>query len=169
VKEAKAIVSQYPILNPTGCSAQFCEGGRMIHSSEPRVGENKHLSVVRAEAVDFLSQLHRDGVIPSKNSLEKRKVEVIGEIETRSATALIRSLQGGKSVGCVGGAWSQNREELEHGIRLAWKHSRRCIMRSQYEDLRLCDLRNIRGSEQMGSILVSELQKAFNNGDILPT
>ena len=34
---------------------------------------------------------------------------------------------------------------------------------------RLCDLRNIRGSEQMGSMLVSELQKAFNNGDILPT
>lgn len=192
VKQSQRIASHYPLLHPTGCSAHFCEGGRMIHSNEPRVGQTRSISVVREEAIDFLCQLRRDGVIESDEALQRRMVEVLSEINTNSVNINIKQKQSlpevfenGRRAGRAGASWYQTPVELEHGLRLAWKHSRRCIMRSQYDDLRyviievfhrpsltcgrLCDLRHIRTSAEMGKKLIDELQKAFNHGDILPT
>lgn len=136
VKGAQAIASRYSVLQPTGCTAQFCEGGRMIHSTEPRVGQNRSISVVREEAIDFLCQLRRDGVIASDGALQIRTNEVLREIETKSADVHSQRNGAMDNAERAGAQWFQTSEELEHGIRLAWKHSRRCIMRSQYEDLR---------------------------------
>ena len=136
IKEAKAIVAQYPALQPTGCSEQFCEGGRMIHSKEPRVGRDRSIFAVREEAIDFLSQLRRDGVIPSDEALQSRMKEVLEELDDTSSGGPMTLSGQERNIHDVGGSWTQSRDELEHGLRLAWKHSRRCIMRSQYEDLR---------------------------------
>lgn len=108
----------------------------MIHSAEPRVGLDRPLSVVREEAVDFLRQLRRDEVIESDAELQDRTIEVLEEIEAGSNVTTTKSKVTTTKEERVGGRWCQTRVELEHGIRLAWKHSRRCIMRSQYEDLR---------------------------------
>ena len=43
-------------------------------------------------------------------------------------------VDGVKTVGKTA-TWTQTSEELLHGIRIAWKNSRKCIMRSHYKEL----------------------------------
>lgn len=142
-QEFQRIKEHYPILASTGCSAAFCQSGRMIHTDEPRVGKDCPLHQIETEAVDFLRQMRRDSLFPSDTEYENRLKEVLKEINDRvQATRLdtkattTETVNGESLNGLTSDGWTQTRRELEYGIRIAWKHSRKCIMRSQYEDLR---------------------------------
>ncbi|KAH8898596.1 nitric oxide synthase [Thozetella sp. PMI_491] len=170
-EEFERIAYVYPNLSSTGCTAKFCQAGRMKHTDEERVGRNIPIEAIEQDAVDFLYQLRRQGIIKSEHTMNQRVREVLNEIRTTSVYAKynICSGEGSDNVqtaafGLVGGTWTQSDEELLWGIRLAWKHARRCIMRSD-----LCDLRHIKGSAEMAAQLIKNLKLAFNNGEIRPT
>ncbi|EOD49133.1 putative nitric oxide synthase protein [Neofusicoccum parvum UCRNP2] len=173
--EFRRIEERYPLLSSTGCTANFCQSGRMVHTDEPRVGRDRSLSVAQNEAVDFLCQLRRDGIIKSDESLHRRKREAVEQLQRSSRRVKVArndrfpGAKDGDSVAVAAGEWEQSAAELEHGIRLAWKHSKKCIMRSEWKSLRLCDLRHVAGSAEMGRLLLEKAHEAFNNGDILPT
>ncbi|KAK2061950.1 nitric oxide synthase [Colletotrichum caudatum] len=173
-QEFANIRSRYPSLSSTGCTARFCQSGRMTHMDEERVGRNQSYAQVREDALDFLQQMHKDGLIDTAK-LHHRAHEVLQEIQKNSTEGKFTSSECGPetpvttNVGLVGGLWTQTFEELEFGLRMAWKHARKCIMRSEYGNLRLCDLRHVRTSKKMAETLIENLRVAYNSGEINPT
>lgn len=137
LEEFSRIREACPVLRPTGCTADFCQAGRMIKTNEPRVGRDKPLSEVRTDAFDFLRQLRRDGILESDEHLRLRAQDVILQTERNPEVVKKKrnSINGDKAA--VGGPWYQTFRELEHGVRLAWKNSPKCIMRSEYQSLKL--------------------------------
>lgn len=105
----------------------------MAHTDEPRLGEDRSFKDVEAEAVDFLHQLYRDGIIQSEEALGERISTVLDEV--RRTSVIPRGSDETES-GPLAGIWHQTAEELEHGLRLSWKHARKCIMRSEYSYLK---------------------------------
>ncbi|QDS69801.1 hypothetical protein FKW77_010440 [Venturia effusa] len=168
-QEFDLIRQSYPILATTSCSANFCQAGRMIHTSEPRVGRDRPYSEVLREGLDFLDQLRREGVIASDKQLCNRKDAVRKELirNTVKTNGCPHSRALPDTDKCSG--WVQTPEELLCGIQLAWKHSRKCIMRSEYTSLRLRDLRHVTTSSEMGKVLIQGMTEAFNAGNIQPT
>jgi hypothetical protein len=130
--EFQKIVKNNPVLASTGCTRQFCQAGRMIHSDEPRVGETRPLKVVMEEASAFLWQLLQEGVY-KEDQYKARCNEVLQSLE---ASAVVEEIwmDGVRTVGKTA-TWIQTSEELLHGLRLAWKNSRKCIMRSHFRQL----------------------------------
>ena len=130
------------------------------------VGENRSLQVVEQEAIDFLRVLRAEGVYDTEDSFQSRLDQVLGEIKTGSVKGVARE---DHSYTLVAGTWTQTRQELEFGIRRAWRNARKCIMRSHCDELRLCDLRGITSSTDMVTELVSRVSDAFNGGNVHPT
>lgn len=108
----------------------------MIQTTEPRVGRDRTHAEVLREGFDFLDQLRREGVIVSDDQLRSRKDAIREELvhDCVESNGLGRGKALSDSDVCSG--WNQNAEELLWGIRLAWKHSGKCIMRSEYTSLR---------------------------------
>lgn len=132
-EEFDRIREHYRLLATTSCTTDFCQSGRMVHTTEPRVGVDKSVEETELEALDFLIQLRRDGIIASDEALQARLVQVKSEI--RGSVQGVPSTKG-QPPKMIGSPWDQTFEELEHGVRLAWKHSKRCIMRSEHLSLR---------------------------------
>lgn len=116
-EEFARIETHFPNLSPIGCSEKFCQGGRQVVIDEPRIGDERPKDVIERDAVDLLRQLRRDGVIDNDQLLNNRVQTVVEEIR-------------------VSGGWKPTFTELEHGMRLSWKNSRRCIMKSEFMTLR---------------------------------
>jgi hypothetical protein len=136
-EELARIQEHYPLLASTSCTDNFCQSGRMIHTTEPRVGVDSSIEQTELEAVDFLTQLRRDDIITSDKALHERIHQANTEI--RASSKVIPGAKGTAPT-LVGGIWTQTFEELEHGVRLAWKHSKRCIMRSEHLSLKYVPL-----------------------------
>lgn len=66
------------------------------------------------------------------------------------------------------GAYIHTFEELEHGARMAWRNSNRCIGRLYWKSLVLNDKRNVVNTNEVFDALEEHLQMATNNGKILP-
>ncbi len=66
------------------------------------------------------------------------------------------------------GTYTHTFEELEHGARLAWRNSNRCIGRLYWKSLVLNDKRNVANTTEVFDALEEHLQMATNNGKILP-
>ena len=132
-KEFQKARDHHSILASTGCTRQFCQAGRAVHTDEPRIGENRALNVVKEEAEAFLREYYRDNHSASENALQDRLQQVLEEIEAGACEGIVRET---KQPGRIGGSWNQNFDELEFGIRRAWRNSRKCIMRSHCEELR---------------------------------
>lgn len=127
--EFAKIEAAYPKLQPTGCTKKFCQSARMIKTDEPRIGRDRSVQEVQSEAYDFLRQLRAENVIDSDDNFSRRREVVSDEIEKLSSTSKADvALR-------IGGTWTHSLEELQHGLRLAWKHSSKCIMRSEYQSL----------------------------------
>ena len=165
-KEFQHVRSSNKTLASTGCTREFCQAGRAIHTDEPRVGENRALQVIEQEAAEYLQTLHREGFYDSEDAFRDRLAQVLQEIRSYAAEGVV---QENDSHNRVGGNYVQTREELQFGVRRAWRNSRKCIMRSHCEELRLCDLREVTSSVDMGMELMKAVSEAFNGGNILPT
>lgn len=129
----KLIKESHGTLASTGCTKDFCEAGRAIHTDELRVGENRAVDVVEQEAEDFLRELHKEKFFASEAAFQERLHRAHVEIRSSSVEGVIRETQ---ITGMVGGIWTQTPQELEFGLRRAWRNARKCIMRSHCEDLR---------------------------------
>ncbi|KAL8725039.1 MAG: hypothetical protein Q9166_007614 [cf. Caloplaca sp. 2 TL-2023] len=165
-KEFQQARVQHSVMASTGCTRDFCQAGRAVHTDEPRVGENRGIRSMEMEAEGFLQELYREGFFDSHEALINRLDSVLKEIRTGARDGIIRE---DKRFGTVGGSWQQTPAELKFGIRRAWRNARKCIMRSHSDELELCDLRHITSSSGMASELVRNMSKAFNGGNILPT
>ena len=169
--ELQRIHDDHPNLVSTGCSKDFCQAGRLIHDDEPRVGRNRSLHIVEQEAVDFLQTLHFEGFYEDDLEFQHRLQEVRQEIRDGAIKDKVQEEVSDNATKCItiGGNWTQTSSELEFGIRRAWRNSRKCIMRSHCEDLKLCDLRHVTSSVQMVAKLLEKVSEAFNGGNIIPT
>jgi nitric-oxide synthase len=66
------------------------------------------------------------------------------------------------------GTYSHSFQELEHGVRMAWRNSNRCIGRLYWKSLVLNDKRNVSSSQEVFDALEEHLILATNKGKILP-
>ncbi|KAL9123037.1 MAG: hypothetical protein Q9187_000409 [Circinaria calcarea] len=130
--EFQRVRENHATLASTGCTKQFCQAGRAVHTDEPRVGENRALHVVEQEAEEFLRELHRERFFDSDEKFEERLKHVRDEIRAGAVEAIVRE-DGLRAK--VGGNWIQTPQELQFGFRRAWRNSRKCIMRSHCEEL----------------------------------
>ena len=130
--EFQRVRENHATLASTGCTRQFCQAGRAVHTDEPRVGENRALHVVEQEAEEFLRELHREQFFDSDEKFEERLKTVRKEIRAGAVEAIVRE-DGLRAK--IGGNWIQTPRELEFGFRRAWRNSRKCIMRSHCEEL----------------------------------
>ena len=130
------------------------------------MGGNRSLQVVEQEAVDFLRVLREEGFYDSEDAFQNRLNQVRREIQAGSVHGVV---QEDHSYAKLGGIWTQTQEELEFGIRRAWRNAKKCIMRSHCEELKLCDLRGVTSSAEMVTQLVKGVSDAFNGGNVQPT
>ena len=98
------------------------------------------------KASSFLEQVYKELDLPA---LEIRLAEIQQEIE-------------------LTGTYTHTFEELEHGARMAWRNSNRCIGRLYWKSLVLNDKRNVSNTTEVFDALEEHLSKATNNGKILP-
>lgn len=168
-EEFARIRTAHRTLAPTGCTPDFCQSGRMTRINEPRVGRDRPLAEVQQEAVDFLKECRDHNVIGSDKALNERIREALVQISNTAVLSTVTDRDGHVSNGLAGGTWYQYPNELEYGLRASWRNARRCIMRSEHENLALCDLRRAQSSREMARTLAKGMQKAFNRGHILPT
>jgi nitric-oxide synthase len=66
------------------------------------------------------------------------------------------------------GTYRHTFEELEHGVRMAWRNSNRCIGRLYWKSLVVKDKRNASTTTEVVAALEEHLQTATNNGKIVP-
>ena len=164
--EHQRIKEKHRTLASTGCSKDFCQAGRAIHTDEPRVGENRSLEIVCQEAADVLRDLYGEDSFHSEAQFEARLQEVHAEILYGATGGIAREH---KLPTRLGGNWTQTPGELGFGIRRAWRNARKRIARNHAEELKLCDLRSVTTSVEMAEELLRNAVEAFNEGRIEPT
>ncbi|KAK5078670.1 hypothetical protein LTR64_002914 [Lithohypha guttulata] len=168
-EEYSLIKKAHRTLAPTGCTPDFCQSGRMTRILEPRVGRDRPLAEIQQEAADFLRECRDENIIESDDVLDRRIKTALIQIMETSEKMVVTDRDGNQIEGIAGGIWTQSRQELEYGLRAAWRNSRRCIMRSEHMHLALCDLRHVTSSREMASTMLDGMVRAFNRGRILPT
>lgn len=83
--------------------------------------------------------------------------------ETEHRLALIRSEI------AQTGTYNLTYEELEHGARMAWRNSNRCIGRLFWQSLKVFDARSLHWERDVFEALFRHIQYATNEGKIRPT
>ncbi len=66
------------------------------------------------------------------------------------------------------GTYWQTTAELEHGAKMAWRNSNRCIGRLFWKSLKVRDLRHINDEQDIFEAIVEHLHLASNQGNIRP-
>ncbi|MEW4372005.1 nitric oxide synthase oxygenase [Paenibacillus kandeliae] len=67
------------------------------------------------------------------------------------------------------GMYTHTIEELQHGAKMAWRNSNRCIGRLFWDHLDVRDARHVRGTDQIAQQLLEHIRYATNDGKIRPT
>lgn len=106
----------------------------------------KAKTVLYQKATSFIKQVHDELEL---DGLEQRLRAIQQEIDST-------------------GTYTHSFQELEHGARIAWRNSNRCIGRLYWKSLVLNDKRNVTSTEEVFDALEGHLSKATNNGKILP-
>ncbi len=66
------------------------------------------------------------------------------------------------------GTYEHTYTELEHGARMAWRNSNRCIGRLFWNSLKVMDARNADSTEKMSEAIFRHIEYANNGGKIRP-
>lgn len=66
------------------------------------------------------------------------------------------------------GTYELTYEELEHGAKMAWRNSNRCIGRLFWESLNVIDARRLSKEEEIAAALLQHIDYATNGGKIRP-
>jgi nitric-oxide synthase, bacterial len=103
-------------------------------------------SSILQEASDYLDALQREDILPQAAS---RRTQIEAEIASR-------------------GTYRQTFEELEHGARIAWRNSTRCVGRKYWPSLAVRDCRHLDSPEEMFAALIDHLRLSTNGGTIRP-
>ncbi|MCD8508450.1 MAG: nitric oxide synthase oxygenase [Bacillus sp. (in: Bacteria)] len=69
----------------------------------------------------------------------------------------------------VTGVYTHTYEELEHGAKMAWRNSNKCIGRLFWDTLHVRDARHLNDEEEIFNALESHIEEATNGGKIKPT
>ncbi|ARS90434.1 nitric oxide synthase oxygenase [Natrarchaeobaculum aegyptiacum] len=67
------------------------------------------------------------------------------------------------------GHYDHTFEELEHGARMAWRNSNRCVGRLFWQSLEVLDRRDCETPAEVHEACCEHLDRARNGGDIVPT
>lgn len=67
------------------------------------------------------------------------------------------------------GTYYHTYEELQHGARMAWRNSNRCIGRLFWSSLEVFDRRHLEDESEIAEALVTHMRFATNKGKIRPT
>ncbi len=67
------------------------------------------------------------------------------------------------------GHYEHTFDELEHGARMAWRNSPRCVGRLFWQSLQVRDRRDVDTAEGVHEELCNHLEYARNGGDLIPT
>jgi nitric-oxide synthase len=67
------------------------------------------------------------------------------------------------------GAYVHTTEELEHGFKMAWRNSNKCIGRLFWASLQVIDGRACKTEAEIADVLVEHIRVATNDGKIKPT
>lgn len=59
-------------------------------------------------------------------------------------------------------------QELEYGIKMAWRNSNRCIGRLFWQTIRLVDARDAKTAEEVADYLFQHIRTATNHGKVIP-
>ncbi|SFB07427.1 MULTISPECIES: nitric oxide synthase oxygenase [unclassified Bacillus (in: firmicutes)] len=86
----------------------------------------------------------------SQQDIDVRMIEITDEIATK-------------------GFYEHTFEELEHGAKMAWRNSNRCIGRLFWESLTVFDKRHLMETSEVESALRDHVAFATNNGQLRPT
>ncbi|BFH65670.1 nitric oxide synthase oxygenase [Paenibacillus azoreducens] len=68
-----------------------------------------------------------------------------------------------------GGTYEHTFEELEHGAKMAWRNSNRCIGRLFWDSMVVRDQRHLEHPEDIYASLLNHIESATNGGKIIPT
>lgn len=68
----------------------------------------------------------------------------------------------------VTGTYTHTKEELEHGCKMAWRNSNRCIGRLFWDKLRIVDAREIDTAAQAAEAILHHIRTASNGGKVIP-
>lgn len=69
----------------------------------------------------------------------------------------------------INGFYEHTYEELEHGAKMAWRNSNRCIGRLFWNSLHVIDKRKLQTEEEIAGSLLHHIEYATNKGKIKPT
>lgn len=105
-------------------------------------------SALYKEAKSFITQCYEELNISDRTEERLKNIE----IEIRST-----------------GFYTHTYEEIEHGAKLAWRNSNRCIGRLFWDKLRVLDARHINDDEGIQQEIINHISYATNSGKILPT
>lgn len=100
-----------------------------------------------AEAKSFIEQCYTE--LGRESEIDDRLAEIEAEIERRNH-------------------YEHTPEELEHGAKMAWRNSNRCIGRLFWQQLNVADERDCETAEAVHEACCRHLEKARNGGDIKP-
>lgn len=100
------------------------------------------------EATTFIVQCYTE--LGKEDQIEKRLIEVEKEIEHDHS-------------------YVQSLEELEHGARMAWRNSNKCIGRLFWHSLHILDARSLHTEHDVFEALLKHIAYATNKGKIIPT
>ena len=106
-------------------------------------------SVLLAEAEIFIRQCYAE-LKRTEEETELRLKRIVREIEES-------------------GTYRHTYEELQHGARMAWRNSNRCIGRLPWDNLHVIDKRAAASEEEIAEALIDHLDYATNGGRIRPT
>lgn len=67
------------------------------------------------------------------------------------------------------GTYTHTAEELEHGCKMAWRNSNRCIGRLFWDKLRIVDARHANTAGAAAQAVLDHIHNASNGGKIIPT
>jgi nitric oxide synthase oxygenase domain/subunit len=118
----------------------------MSRPCDPKVGKDRPLEVIKKEAEAFLHEILDDGRFANQHAFKDRLQEVTAEIDAGAVETTVwveveeiinnvRQLKRVRKTGVSSRGWRQTEEEVSWGVQVAWRNSRKCIMRADYQDL----------------------------------